>query len=1000
MASVSIFARVLSTKKIIIPFVLIVLYAVFGFFIAPPVIKSTLLSNITEHLGRNAGVEEIKVNPFALSLTVRDFKMNEPDGEVFVGFGELYVNFQLSSIFRRAYTFDEIRLLEPEGQVKILPDGNVNFTDLLPSQEQQAQPKQAPGQDSEPVPVLVFKLEIDNGRFTFRDLERPTPFEAVFFPIRFTLDNFSTQKDNKNPYAFTATTGKGESLSWEGSFSVNPFRSKGRFALTGIKERRLWEYIRHQVRFEVTGGSMDLAARYSMDAGSDAFQFELIDGELEIRDFGVAEKGTDHSLISVPFVAVQGFDMDLSKKQISVASVKSSDARIESWLDPDGTFNFQTLFSMEDSSEKDDSSSKAPDHIEVESPPWQISISELTLDNYGVALENRTLAKPLRIKLEPITLNLKNLSNQKDSQVEVGLAFNVDKTGMVKVDGQACIDPLSADLAVDVAQLDLKPLQSYVDSVAQLALVNGTANLKGDVKYGRAGDEGPELGFRGKVSVNDFQIKDQLHSEDFVNWGEVAVNGISFDVAPNKLSISEIVARELYARVVIWPDSTVNVSDAFSSREAVPADDAVYVVERPVSAVKSKGEGPMPITIDAIRIENGSVNFTDMSLKPGFATGIQNLNGTVKGLTSESLGRADVMLEGKTGQYAPVKIFGQINPLSEDAYTDLTMSFKNIELATATPYSGKFVGYTIEKGKLSLDLKYKLSENLLIGENKVVLDQFTFGGRTDSPTATKLPVKLAVALLKDRNGIIDLDLPVRGDLNDPEFSYGRAILKTLMNLITKIVTSPFTALGKVVGIDGEDLSYVAFEFGSAALQPSQNAKLDKLAKALKDRPTLQLGIKGIADAQYDRLALSEKELLHQLKIVKSEEMQAAGMPVPADIEELSISDDEYSRILIEAYKARFEELPRVSPEGGPHSEEADGKVAPVLIAGAKQRLVKSMPVDESALQELARKRAMVIKEYLVQQAGIQDQQVLLADIEISDSSGDDNIRTDLTLSGT
>ncbi|MFV9645868.1 MAG: DUF748 domain-containing protein, partial [Desulfobacterales bacterium] len=230
-------------------------------------------------------------------------------------------------------------------------------------------------------------------------------------------------------------------------------------------------------------------------------------------------------------------------------------------------------------------------------------------------------------------------------------------------------------------------------------------------------------------------------------------------------------------------------------------------------------------------------------------TGIQNLKGTVKGLSSESLARADVLLEGKVDKYAPVKISGQINPLSEDAYTDLALSFKNIELATFTPYSGKFAGYAIKKGKLSLDLKYKVSEDLLIGENEIFVDQLTFGERIDSPDATTLPVRLAIALLKDREGRIDIDLPVRGDLSDPEFSYGRIVVNALVNLITKIVTSPFAALANLVGGDGEELSFVEFEFGSAGLLAGQIRKLDNLAKALYERPALRLEIKGVADTK-------------------------------------------------------------------------------------------------------------------------------------------------------
>jgi len=582
----------------------------------------------------------------------------------------------------------------------------------------------------------------------------------------------------------------------------------------------------------------------------------------------------------------------------------------------------------------------------------------------------------------------------------VGLELNVDKTGTIRVNGTAGLDPVAADMDLEVLQLDLKPLQSYLDTVARLKLMNGTAGLKGSLRYGGQQTGEPEMAFRGSISINDMRIKDQAHSGDFVNWDAVSVNGIKFDFSPSKLDISEVVIRKPYARIVIWPDGTVNVADAFSAPAEAPAEDAVYAAERPVSAVKAEGEGPMPIAIDSVRIENGSANFTDLSFKPGFTTGIQQLAGTIKGLTSETRGRADVKLEGKVDKYAPMKIFGKINPLSEDAYTDLTVIFKNIELATATPYAGKFVGYTIQKGKLSLDLKYKLSKKKLVGENKILLDQFTFGDKTDSPDATSLPVKLAVSLLKDQHGMIDVDLPVRGDLDDPEFSYGATVLKALTNLIIKMTASPFAALGRLAGIDGEDLGVVAFEFGSAALEPSQKEKLDKLVKVLIERPTLQLGVKGLADAQYDHLALAEKELLHQLKIERSQELKMAGRPVPENIEDVPVPDEAYSRLVIKVYEARFGELPDASAKEDQKSAAGDGSVSPVVIAEAKQRLIRSMPIDTSTLEALARERGMAIKGYLVQEGGLKDGQVPLGEIEVVEGSSQDRMHNSLTLSGT
>ena len=972
-------------KGAIITAILILLYAIFGFLIAPSILKSNLISGIAEQLGRNATVNELKVNPFVLSVTVRGFEMSEPDGERFVGFEELYVNFQLSSIFRRAYTFDEVRLVAPDGRVKVLPDGSLNFSDLLASSDPAEPP---PDQSKELTPVLIFRLQIEQGRLAFSDLARPTPFKTEFFPIQTTLNNFSTRKDSKSPYAFTATTGEGEILSWKGNFSVNPLRSEGRFALTGIKMRTLWKYVQYQVGFEVTSGSIDLAARYDMDASGEAFHFEVIDGELKLNEFKLAEKGLDDTLISVPFFSVQGAHIDLSNREAVCVSVKSRDARFKAWLTSDGTFNYQTLFAT-DGLEDEGKTSGTPDQSGAESKPWQISVNELTLENYGLSLEDRTPAKPVRVNLEPINLNLKNVSNQEDSQAEVALALKVNQTGTVAVKGLVSINPVSTEVALQVAQIALKPFQSYVDSVGRLALVSGTANLDGRFSYRTLGSHGPEMRYEGRVSIDGFEAVDRSRSEDFLKWESISFNGLLLDVEPDKLSISEIVANQPYARVIIWPDRTVNLTSVFSTQDDKTTGDA-----------DSEARAPMPITIDTVRIENASVNFADFSLKPSFATGIQSLNGIVKGLSSESLARADVLLEGKVDKYAPVKISGQINPLSEDAYTDLALSFKNIELTTFTPYSGKFASYAIKKGKLSLDLKYKLSENLLIGENEIFLDQLTLGKRIDSPDATTLPVRLAIALLKDRDGKIDIDLPVRGDLSDPEFSYGRIVVKVLVNLITKIVTSPFAALAHLVGGDGEELSFVEFEFGSAGLLAGQIRKLDNLAKALYERPALRLEIKGTADTKYDRAALAEAELLSQLKRANLKQLEADKLPAPARAEDILLSEDDYARLIIQAYVDRFGEHPKTLFVADAQPAKPPDIEPGVLIAAAKQRLIESMPVDEISLRRLAQERARRIKGHLIEKGEIPDKQVFIVQVEVGRASDGDAIRTNLTLSGT
>jgi hypothetical protein len=306
-----------------------------------------------------------------------------------------------------------------------------------------------------------------------------------------------------------------------------------------------------------------------------------------------------------------------------------------------------------------------------------------------------------------------------------------------------------------------------------------------------------------------------------------------------------------------------------------------------------------------------------------------------------------------------------------------------------TPYSGKFAGYKVEKGKLSLDLKYKLSKNILIGENEIFLNQLTIGEEVDSPGATSFPVRLVVALLKDSKGNIDIHLPIRGDLDDPKFSFGHLILKAFLNLITKLVTSPFSALGGIIGGGGEELSFVDFESGRTVLAQDQKAKLDKLAEALNQRPALGLEIKGASDKQNDRKVLAEAELLRRLKGFKMDEMRAAGKPVPSDIGKFILIDEDYNRLLIQAYEFTF----------GEHPKGRFGAESKMLIAKTKERLIKEISVDETKLHQLAMVRSKQIRNYLIEKGKISDERLFIVDVEIFETASGGMIRTNLKLSG-
>jgi hypothetical protein len=464
-----------------------------------------------------------------------------------------------------------------------------------------------------------------------------------------------------------------------------------------------------------------------------------------------------------------------------------------------------------------------------------------------------------------------------------------------------------------------------------------------------------------------------------------SINGLQADLEPNRLDISEILIDRLDGSLIIEPDGTLNVNRVIASVGSEGTDISQTLLGQLVQYLKFKIEGPLPVKVDTFRVENGAALFADHSISPHFEMEAQNMNGTMTGLSSDSASLVNVDIDGKIDHSASLKISGQLTPFSEKVYTDITMSLRDFEMTGLSPYAGKYAGYTLEKGRLSLALDYTLEENMVDGDNKILLQRLTLGQRTDSPDAVDLPIELAVALLKDRNGNIKFELPVRGNLDDPQFEVGSVLGNTMIKFVTGVVTSPFKALDGVLGaLNTAELHQVAFEPGSSDLQSAQSKKLDNLVKLLNERPALRVEIKGKANSQADRKVLAEIVLEDRLRLLKAREIQDTGGRVPDDIGQMSLSRDERPRLILEAYRQKFGQTPDVLPG-------IDD------VAAIEKELLEKISVNDSQLRGLARKRATQIKNHLVHGGKVDVKRIELLREKV-DAAGQGPVTAVLSLS--
>ena len=475
--------------------------------------------------------------------------------------------------------------------------------------------------------------------------------------------------------------------------------------------------------------------------------------------------------------------------------------------------------------------------------------------------------------------------------------------------------------------------------------------------------------FKGNAGVRAFHSIDTIDEEDLLKWESLQFDEIQGNLEPFNLSIHQIALNDVYSRIVVWKDGTLNLQNLIKEKES-PAQAALplgtAVTETP-KAVAQKTAPSTPIaptqrqiSVGGITIQNGTISFTDNHLPQAFNSTFYNLGGRVSGLSSEDSKFADVDLRGNLENQSPMQITGRINPLRDDLFVDLKVSFRDIDLSPITPYSSTYLGYTVDKGKLFLDLKYLIEKKQLNSENKIFIDQFTFGKKVESDKATNLPVRLAVALLKDRKGEIHLDLPVTGRTDDPKFNIWGLIGQVLKNLLVKAATSPFALLSSMMG-SGQDFSVIQFAAGSSNLSAEEEQKLGLLAKALADRPGLKVEIKGFVDKEKDlegyRQELLNRKLRNEkfLFLVKEQQTKKGD-----SAETVQVLADEYSKFLKAVYKKEKFSKPR----------NILGLVKDLPDNEMKKLIITNTAVGESELQSLARERAISVMNYLITKGGL------------------------------
>jgi acylphosphatase len=588
-----------------------------------------------------------------------------------------------------------------------------------------------------------------------------------------------------------------------------------------------------------------------------------------------------------------------------------------------------------------------------------------------ISFSDFTPSEPVTMTAKNLDLKVEKISTAKNSKGKLSLSLLLNKKGTISTTGSIGIDPISAELKMDLKGIEIGSFQSYWADKVKITVTSGAFSTTGNLLLGSAGNQGFKINYRGNAALSNFASIDKANAEDFLKWESLSFNGLNVGTNPFLTDIKGISLTNFYSRVIMNAGGTLNLQEILEKGEPkIETPSPPVTQEKTTTSAQKKvplspKESSKNIKIGTITLQGGRIDFSDRSVNPEYSTRLTEIGGRVSGLSSEETTLADVDLRGKLDDHAPLEITGKINPLKEDLYVDLKVRFKDMELSPTTPYAGKYVGYTVEKGQLSLDLKYLIVKKKLESQNYIHLNQLTLGDKVESPHATKLPVKLAIALLKDRTGEIKLDIPVTGSLDDPKFSVWGIILKILINLLAKAATSPFSLLGALFG-GGEELSFVEFDYGSTVIAEQNMKKIDTLVKALHDRPALKLDIEGHVDLEKDKDGLIQYLFNKKLKAQKLKEMVKNGQPAIA-VDEVKIEPAEYEKYLKMAYKE--EKFPKPS--------NFLGMAKDLPVPETEKLMLTHIEIKEGDLRNLASQRAMKVKDAILKSGQVEPERMFI-----------------------
>jgi uncharacterized protein involved in outer membrane biogenesis len=945
----------------------------------PVAVKRGRLStdlNLAFSLAAVGGEPVIRINGTAdlADLAVTDTK-NAP----LIAANALHVNLADIEPLRSFYRIDEVRLTQPDVALSRDGSGQFNFEKLSaggpakPAEPAAASATAATDKAPQPFDLAIKHLAIDGGHIGFDDRLMSQPVSLGLKDLSVTLDNLSTLARTPARYAVKTAFDHGGALNVSGGFTLASKKADAKLALTDLALPPLQPYVANALAARVTDGTLGAALPLTVDWSKPAPSIQVGAGGVTLKSLKLTPNGNGNGDGAAPIALnsaeakIQKIDVD--GRMATLDSVALSGLAMQARRLKNGSIDLAALAGPHQAAPEPSATRKIEKANEA-GPAWRYQIAQFTLDDSSADFTDETTPHPVKLHVAPLQLSVKQISDDLTKPLAVDGKLTLNEKGALGVGGTLTVKPLALALHIDANQVDAAAFEPYFGSQLNASLSSARLSAKGDASFAGEGRT-MKAAYHGDIALANVQLTDRTTSQPLAGWKLLGLTNLkaSYDDKGTDVNAAKVVFSNFYGRVLLDAQGKLNLIDVIKKDKTAAAPEtasapAVAPVSAPAPpAVKTVSGPPMDLRFGQLVLQNGRVTYTDNFIKPNFTANLVGITGTIGAFGTHSTTPAPVDVAAKLASNGPVSIKGTVNPLIAKPALDLTASAHDVELPNLTPYSSKYAGYPITKGKLNVDLHYMLANDQLTANNHLFIDQLTFGDHVDNTTATKLPVRLAVSLLKNSRGEIDVNIPISGSLSNPEFSIGGLVWLAIKNLLEKAITAPFSLLASAFGgHGGEDLGYVEFAPGSAALSDAAKQKLDTIAKALTDKPSIKLDISARVDPAVDEPGLRAAYVERQVRLAKTHDTASADEPEEASgvaaasgasAPAITVAPDEYSKYLAQAYKSADFKKPR----------NLIGVTKTVPDADMKAALAANAPVDEAALRKLAQRRATAVQQY-------------------------------------